>query len=93
MDTVKVQVSFTVSDTPYGSFSDAIYFTEAEWAANPDVEAMKQARVDAYVAARESMAAPQEPTQEQIEAHINAIDEQIVKLNNKKSSLQAKLNG
>lgn len=56
METVKIQVNFTV-DTRRGPFTSAIYFTEAEWAAiTPEQkEAKKQTQVDTWLAALDTV--------------------------------------
>lgn len=50
-DTVRVQVLFT-EDTDYGQFTDALYFTQDEYALllPNDIEAMKQSRIDNWIA-------------------------------------------
>lgn len=51
MDEVRIQLRFWF-DTLFGRFSDALYFTETEWAGIKPaaVDALKQKRVDGWVA-------------------------------------------
>ena len=44
---IRIQVLFS-EDTPYGSFQDALYYTEAEWETvkKSEVEKEKQRRLD-----------------------------------------------
>lgn len=89
-DEVKVQVRFT-AETQYGSFADALYFTEAEWAANPDVEAMKQQLIDNYVALMDEMTSQNEPTKEELKKQKVSLDERIETIQSIKQELEAKI--
>lgn len=75
-DQINIQLRFTV-DTKYGPYSDALWFTEDEWAKRDDVaiEAMKQSRVDAHVA---SIDGRQKPTKEDYQALAASIDAQAI---------------
>lgn len=66
---IRIQVPIEQT-TPYGTFHDALYFTPAEYAAltEADIEALKQARVDAWVAAVSTPRKPAEPTAEDLAA-------------------------
>lgn len=50
-----------------GDYSDALYFTEAEWAAKPDVDVMAQQRYEKWQA---SVKPVEPPTKEQQLAEI-----------------------
>ena len=51
MDNIRVQLNFTV-DTPYGQYSDALYFPLDQWATTTQeqIDTMKQERVDNWIA-------------------------------------------
>ena len=92
---IKIHVHFR-EDTKYGNFADTLIFTEAEWATNPDIATLKQARVDKWVAYMDSTKAPQpEPTKEQllnyIQEQISEIESRISKWNEKKVELNLKM--
>lgn len=66
---IKIQVRFT-EQTAIGSFSDALYFTEDEWASvDPKtVEEMKAARVANWMQAVQNPPPPYVPTKADLEA-------------------------
>ena len=78
---IKVQIKFT-EDTPYGTFSDTLYFTEAEYAAitKPEIKAMKQARTDAWL---DQIAPPLSQLKDResaLMAQIDGLEQQIISL-------------
>ena len=82
MDEVKIQVIFT-ADTIYGTYRDALYFTEDEWALDPDIESLKQARVDNWIDAIENAPAPNQPTKAQLQSEVALLTSKINELNAK----------
>ena len=102
-DIVMVQIRFKVQ-TAYGEFNDALYYTEAEYAAlsEADIETAKQVRINAWITGRENPAPYTEPTQEEwrkyyndIQTDADKIKENIVytkeELKTEKTELEAKL--
>lgn len=80
METVKIQVNFTMSDGVY-KLSDALYFTEAEYKVltKETLLALQQERFDAYVASQEAqkVVAAAEPTAVDLEKQLADINSQI----------------
>ena len=94
MDEIKVQVNFT-ADTIYGSYGDALYFTELEWASTipTQVEAMKQARIDKWVAYMASVTSPPLPTKEELQKRVAGIEETIAERESRRLELLAQIAG
>lgn len=68
-DQIRVQFKFT-EPTDYGDYTDALYFTESEWA-NRDmnaVKAMKAERVLNYIDRIRNAPAPVEPSKADLQA-------------------------
>ncbi len=74
----RVQILFT-EDTPYGEYTDALYFTPDEYLlkTQADLDILKQQRVSGYVNAIKNAPAPVEPTKEELQAEIVVLQEQI----------------
>lgn len=74
METVRIQVLFT-EDTPKGPYTDALYFTQAEYAATPrkTIDDAKAARVTAWKAIID--APPIELTKADIQKQIDNVDQ------------------
>ena len=94
MDEIKVQVNFT-ADTIYGSYGDALYFTELEWASTipTQVEAMKQARIDKWVAYMDTAVVPKEPTKADLIAQVDGINQHVAGLNARRDEINSKIAG
>ena len=94
MHEVKVQVQFT-ADTKYGSYGDALYFTEDEWAVLTEVklESMKQARIDKWVAYMDTAVVPKEPTKADLIAQVDNINSQVAELNARQDEINLKIAG
>jgi len=76
MEQVRVQVLFS-EETPYGTFTDALYFTPAEYELRKsEVKSMKDERVASYVSAIESAPPAVEPTKKELEAEKASLIEQ-----------------
>ena len=91
-DDVKVQVNFR-ADTKYGVYADALYFTEAEWEAKPDVVAMKQTRIDQWVAFMDTAVTPKEPTKEELQKTIDLLNSEIAQTVKNRDKIQSKVEG
>ena len=92
MDQIKVQVIFT-SNTKHGEYRDALYFTEEEYSAltQEQIDAMKQARADAWVDFRDNPPAVPEPTKEELEALLEEGVRNEEYITEQKSAYQTKL--
>jgi len=92
MQTVMVQVKFT-EETPQGRFCDALYLTPEQYASmsQQDVDALKAERVNNWKAVVTAVPVEVVKTQEDIEAEIKAIDEQIVQLDQRQAELVRKV--
>lgn len=88
----RVQILFT-EDTPYGEYTDALYFTPDEYLlkTQADLDTLKQQRVSGYVNAIQNAPAPVEATKEELQAQIVSIDEQSASLAVQKGEIQAKI--
>ena len=94
MHEVKVQIQFK-ADTKYGSYGDALYFTEDEWATLTEVklESMKQDRIDNWVAYMATVTAPKTLTKFDYQNMITSIDSQIASLQDRKSDINSIIQG
>ena len=94
MHEVKVQVQFT-ADTKYGSYGDALYFTEDEWATLTEVklESMKQDRIDKWVAYMDTVSKPKVLTKEELQEQLGNVTEHILQLQSRQSELQSQIKG
>lgn len=70
----RVQVRFTLTDADGLSFTDALHFFPAEYQvlSSKELDALKQARFDAWKAVRATPAVAVELTQEQVDEQINS---------------------
>lgn len=91
---IKVQVLFT-EETAHGSFTDALYFTQEEFATKTqgDIDALKTERVNNYVTAiDEAKNAPVvEPTKEQLEAEKLQLQQSVAQLQAQLVEIDAKI--
>lgn len=89
-DTVRIQVLFEES-TKYGAYQDAIYYTEAEYAAvkQADIDAEKVKRVAAYEKAVEEAPAPVEPTLEELQAEKSELEARLTEVEQKITEKEA----
>ena len=94
MHEVKVQVQFT-ADTKYGSYGDALYFTEDEWAVLTEVklESMKQARIDKWVAYMDAVSSPKVSTKQELQEQLGNVTEHIIQLQGRQSELNSQIQG
>ena len=92
MKTVKIQVMFTQA-TEYGDFTDALYFSPAEYEALTDEQltTMQNERVANYVQSIKDSMVVTEPTVEDLQAQQEAIDKQIEQLTNTKENLSSQI--
>jgi hypothetical protein len=74
-------------------YSDALYFTEAEYNAKSqaEIDALKQARVDNFKYIVEHPAPPHVPTAQELQAELASITEQEQSLASRKIELQAQI--
>ena len=81
---VRIQVLFT-ENTPVGQYTDAIYFTEAEYAAKSpsDIEALKQIRIDNWVRRINNPPIKKEPTKEELQLQADALQNELNQINEK----------
>jgi hypothetical protein len=65
MDTVRIQLTFS-EKTIYGTYTDALYFSEDEWASitKAQINEMKNARVSSWVDSVRTASMQSEPEQE-----------------------------
>ena len=91
-DIVKIQLSFS-EETKHGHYSDALYFTEEEWAkVDPkELDTIKQARVAKWVDYLDNPPVPAEPTKEELQAMLVEFEAQTVELERKKIETQEKI--
>lgn len=75
---IKIQVRFEKD-----GLNDALYFTEQEWANNPDVEKLKQERYDNWQFALKNPPVPVEPTKEELEVWKADLQKQIDEVQSK----------
>ena len=75
MDTVKIQVLFS-EETKYGTFTDALYFTQQEYAAlTPlDIKQMEQQRIDNYVSSIDNAPPEKDLTKKELQLAIANLD-------------------
>jgi len=87
-DEVQVQIRFS-AEHEGKTFTDALYFTPEAFAAlKPgELDAMKQARVDTWIALFTPRPAP---TKEELEAHAASIEEQIAGLQEQKAEVETR---
>ena len=73
---VKIQIRYW-EDTQYGRFCDALYFTQDEYVKTEqkDIDAEKQRRLDNWIAIVSKP--PVEPTKEQLEADLVALQNEL----------------
>lgn len=73
--TIRIQVLFT-EETVMGGFTDALYFdpVEFETIKDSEIEAMKQARVDAWLQVVGNPPEPVEPTKGELQAELASLD-------------------
>lgn len=81
MEQVRVQVLFT-EQTKHGEFTDALYFTPAEYAAmnKASIDQLKQERVDKHVEAIDKAPLRPGPTKAEIQAELDSLDAEKVQL-------------
>lgn len=92
-ESIYIQVRFS-EKTKYGTFSDALYYTQDEYAklSKDDLAKVEQGRVDNFIAAVETPnPEAKELTAEELDAQDKAIDEQIATLQSQKVDIQAKI--
>ncbi len=86
---VLVQVRFR-EDTAFGEYSDALYYTQAEYAVmkEKEITAAKQERVSKWVASMQNPGTEVEPTKEELEAEKAELQERVddleTRINDKK---------
>jgi len=92
MDTIRIQLQFT-EQTSHGEYRDTLYFTEAEYAKlqQKDIDALKQKRVNDWVAFVENPPPKPVPTKEEIEILIAEKERMVAELTQEKAELQAQL--
>jgi hypothetical protein len=92
MDTIKVQVVFT-EKTSRGEFTDALYFTQEDFAKlDPDeLKKRKQERVDNWIYILENPVELPTPTVEDYTAELVEIERQKVQLDERKVVLTSLL--
>ena len=80
----KIQVRFS-EQTKYGTFTDALYFTQEEYAAiSPeDINAQIQDRVANYIATVEAPGQNVQPSKAELQAAKAELETQLVELNDK----------
>jgi hypothetical protein len=92
MQTIMIQVRFT-EDTPYGEYSDSIYFTQDEYNSikQDGIDKIKQDRVGAWIERIKNPPTPIEPTKKQLEEEQVVIEEQIASLQERKTGVINKI--
>ena len=90
--TVKVQVAFS-EDTEFGTYSDALYYTLAEFQKlkQEDIDAQIAARVQKYIDAVKNAAPPLELTKDQLQEAVAAIERQKLEMEAKKTEFEQKI--
>jgi hypothetical protein len=86
MSEIFIQVRFK-RQTDVGEYHDALYFSQEEYVAKTadEIEALKQQRVDNWVNAVKNPPEAAEPTVEQLQYDLEAIEDQKVQLREKLS--------
>ena len=80
-ESVYIQVRFTFKQAGY-EYHDALYFTEAEYKSlsKGDIDAMKQARFDAWLQVVQNPQSSTPPTLEELEAHKLELEKQLAEV-------------
>lgn len=75
-DIIQVQIRFSV-DTKHGTFNDALYipYDDYQKIAQEDIDALKQERVDNYVAQVENPPVKSEPTKQDLESEKASLEQ------------------
>ena len=79
MDEIKIQLRFKV-ETQYGDYNDCLYFDsqkELDALSPDDIQAMKDARVAAWVYTIENPPPEEEPTEEDLQAQLDTLQKQL----------------
>ena len=90
-DDVFIQVRFKIVSGIY-EYQDALYFTEAAYAATKpeDIEAMKQARFDAWLKTVQNPPPVVEPTKAELEVQAAELQRQLDEVNAKIAEQEVK---
>ena len=89
---IKIQVQFTQT-TEFGEYSDAIYFSPAEYEALTEEEltALQNERVANWIQTIKDSQVVVEPTDEELLAEKTAIEQQIAQLEDRKEDIISQL--
>lgn len=81
MDEIKIQLRFK-SQTQFGEFNDAIYFTETEWANRvpSNIESQKNLRVSNWVNSVKNPPPIIPPTKAQLQLQADDLEKQLTDL-------------
>jgi hypothetical protein len=91
-DDIAIRLTFTYTDPTYGSYCDALYFTQDEYAKlqPTDIDALKQARIDNFIAVASTPPDPAVILQQQLDDvnnQITALQAQIDSLTAQQTTL------
>ena len=89
---IKIQVNFQ-ADTEFGSFSDALYFSQSEYEAltEEQLTAMQNERIANFVQSIKDSQVVVEPTDEELLAEKVTIEQQIAQLEDRKEDIISQL--